>query len=63
MAFTIPFSKIDMILAGLEGTHQGGIRYPIPKFLNYTGEFPEQYVKMEELWKAEGREARMKDEK
>jgi uncharacterized protein (DUF169 family) len=53
MGFTIPFSKIEMILEGLEGTHQGGIRYPIPKFLNYTGQFPEHYVKMEALWAEE----------
>ncbi|MFN8455812.1 MAG: DUF169 domain-containing protein [Anaerolineae bacterium] len=54
MAFTIPYNKIQMILDGLAGTHAGGIRYPIPKFLNYTGQFPDSYVKMEELW-AEGK--------
>jgi uncharacterized protein (DUF169 family) len=50
MAFTIPSSKIEMILEGLAGTHRGGIRYPTPKFLAYTGQFPAHYVKMEELW-------------
>jgi hypothetical protein len=29
----------------LEGTHKGGVRYPIPSFLRYTGEFPEHYKK------------------
>ena len=53
MGFTIPVSKIEMIIAGLEGTHKGGVRYPVPSFLRYTGAYPESYMKMEELW-AEG---------
>ena len=53
MGFTIPPDKIDMILEGLEGTHQGGVRYPIPSFLRYTGQYPETYMKMEEMWEDE----------
>jgi uncharacterized protein (DUF169 family) len=50
MGFTIPASKVDWILEGLEGTHQGGVRYPIPSFLRYTGQYPDHYMKMEEIW-------------
>lgn len=46
MAFAIPFSRILEIVEGLEGTHKGGVRYPIPSFLRYTGEFPPQYAKV-----------------
>jgi uncharacterized protein (DUF169 family) len=45
MAFSIPTSRVGEIIDGLEGTHKGGVRYPIPSFLRYTGEFPEQYRK------------------
>jgi hypothetical protein len=48
MGFAIPWSKIGEIIEGLEGTHKGGIRYPIPSFLSYTGEFPTQYAKVSE---------------
>ncbi len=51
MVFTIPASKIDMIIEGLEGTYKGGTRYPIPSFLRYEPEFPPLYMEMEKLWK------------
>ena len=51
MAFTIPASKMDELVEGLERTHENGIRYPIPNFLRYTGTFPEKYTKMDEMWK------------
>ena len=53
MAFTIPASKIDETSEGLAGTHRGGIRYPIPSFLRYSGEFPKTYNKLEQIWKEE----------
>ena len=53
MAFTIPASKIDEMSAGLAGTHRGGIRYPIPSFLRYSGEFPKTYNKLEQIWREE----------
>ncbi|MER3467811.1 MAG: hypothetical protein C4312_04415 [Thermoflexus sp.] len=56
MAFTIPASKIEWIIEGLEGTHKGGIRYPIPKFLRYTGIYPDHYMELERQW-AEQRRA------
>ena len=48
MAFSIPVSRVEEIIEGLEGTHKGGVRYPIPSFLRYTGEFPEHYTKVVE---------------
>ena len=45
MAFSIPISRVEEIIDGLQGTHKGGVRYPIPSFLRYTGEFPEHYRK------------------
>jgi uncharacterized protein (DUF169 family) len=56
MGFTIPVSKIGMVVEGLEGTHQGGVRYPIPSFLRYTGQYPEHYMKMEQIWAGEERD-------
>ncbi len=52
MAFSFPWSWADRIVEGLEGTHKGGVRYPIPTFLSYTGTFPAHYEKMWELWAA-----------
>jgi len=45
MAFAVPISRVGEIIEGLEGTHKGGVRYPIPSFLRYSGEFPEHYKK------------------
>jgi uncharacterized protein (DUF169 family) len=53
MGFTIPASRVDMTVEGLEGTHQGGVRYPIPSFLRYTGQFPEHYGEMDKIWAGE----------
>jgi uncharacterized protein (DUF169 family) len=50
MAFAIPAARLEEIAEGLEGTHKGGIRYPIPGFLRYEGEFPAKYRRMEEIW-------------
>lgn len=50
MAFSFPRAKSEELIAGLEGTHKGGVRYPIPTFLRFTGEFPESYRKLEDFW-------------
>lgn len=50
MAFTMPWLRVPELLAGLEGTHRGGVRYPIPKFLRYEAEFPATYRRLQELW-------------
>ena len=47
MAFSIPRSRMEEIVEGLSGTHKGGVRYPVPSFLRYSGEFPEHYSKVE----------------
>ena len=56
MAFTVPWSEAELLVEGLRGTHQGGVRYPIPAWLRYTGEFPEKYRQLDTLWD-EGRPA------
>ena len=50
MAFTFPWSKVDELIEGLEGTHKGGVRFPIPSFVRYSGEFPPSYRKLDEIW-------------
>jgi len=50
MAFTFPFRMGDEVVRGLEGTHQGGIRYPVPVFMRYQAEFPSSYQELERLW-------------
>ncbi len=51
MAFAAPGDRLDELVEGLEATQRGGIRYPIPNWLRYTGQFPATYAKMEELWR------------
>lgn len=53
MAFTIPWKQAADLLEGFEGTHRGGIRYPIPHYLRYQAEFPATYRKLQELWEQE----------
>lgn len=57
MAFTLPWSQVPALFAGLEGTHKGGVRYPIPHYLRYEAEFPAAYRKLQEIW-AQEKEAR-----
>ncbi len=51
MAFALPASQLPALVEGLEGTHKGGVRYPIPAFSRYTPQFPASYEHLEELWK------------
>lgn len=53
MAFTFPHQLSQTMIDGLEGTHKGGIRYPIPAYLRFTAEFPEKYRELEDYWKNE----------
>lgn len=48
MIFAMPYTEAERVVAGLKGTHQGGIRYPVPKFMRYTPQYPEQYEKLRE---------------
>ena len=48
MGFTVPAAKFGEMIEGLEGTAKGGIRYPIPSFLRYTGQYPDHYNVLDE---------------
>jgi uncharacterized protein (DUF169 family) len=50
MAFSLPFAFAAELIEGLEGTHAGGVRYPIPHYLRYTGSFPPAYEELREYW-------------
>ena len=50
MAFTIPWNRMEEILEGLKGTHQGGIRYPITQFMEYEAKLPPRYMEVNKLW-------------
>jgi uncharacterized protein (DUF169 family) len=54
LAFTLPWSWAERFQRGLEGTHAGGVRYPIPRYLRYQAEFPATYQRLEALWEGEG---------
>lgn len=49
IAFGFPFSSIDEIIEGLEGTHKAGTRYPVTNWLSYTGGFPASYDEYREM--------------
>ncbi len=53
MSFAIPWSKLEDVIDGLEGTHKNGVRYPYPAFFNYTPAFPPKYKQLEDLWSGE----------
>ncbi|MFX1315597.1 MAG: hypothetical protein ACFE9T_07000 [Promethearchaeota archaeon] len=37
--FSIPKSKLEIVLEGLEATYKASLRYPIPKYMNYKPGF------------------------
>ncbi|MHA1724475.1 MAG: DUF169 domain-containing protein [Promethearchaeota archaeon] len=43
--FSLPTSCLSLILEGLEKTHQAGLRYPIPKYMNYAPGFQNNFKK------------------
>ncbi len=53
MAFSFLFTDAEELAYGLEGTHKGGVRYPVPAFLRYQAEFPKTYQKLTELFEQE----------
>jgi uncharacterized protein (DUF169 family) len=53
MAFAIPWDRMDEIVEGLRGTHNGGIRYPITQFMEYEAKLPPQVHGGQPLWDAE----------
>ncbi len=50
MAMSLPVGIEEDLIDGLEGTHDGGIRYPMPAFLRYTPKYPKHYYKLFEDW-------------
>ena len=50
MAFTIPWSRMEEIVEGLQGTHAGGIRYPITQFMEYEAKLPPKYMEANRVW-------------
>lgn len=50
MAFTFPFTMSDEVVEGLEKTHAGGVRYPVPVFLRFQAEYPKSYKELEDIW-------------
>jgi uncharacterized protein (DUF169 family) len=52
MAFAFPFAMAERMVQGLEGTHAGGIRYPIPLYQRFTADYPPSYQELERRWKA-----------
>src|SRR6266851_4143169 len=53
MAFSIPWERMEEIIEGLRGTHNGGIRYPITQFMEYEAKLPPRYMEVNKLWDAE----------
>jgi uncharacterized protein (DUF169 family) len=46
-AFSIPWSKIEKTIKGLETNYQTGVfRYPVPSFMRYNSQHPPGYDKM-----------------
>ncbi|WP_306453939.1 DUF169 domain-containing protein [Bacillus sp. FJAT-45350] len=50
MAFAFPASMIEDFIAGLKGTHKGGVRYPVPTYLRYEAEYPATYEKLNQMF-------------
>jgi len=43
--FSIPKNKIEIVIDGLKATHEAGLRYPIPKYMNYNPGFQVSFQK------------------
>jgi uncharacterized protein (DUF169 family) len=43
MIFAMSLDWADDVVAGLEATHNAGIRYPVPKFMRLQPQYPPQY--------------------
>jgi uncharacterized protein (DUF169 family) len=50
MAFSFPYRMAEDVIAGFAGTHKGGVRYPIPTFLQYHAKYPATYEKLNKMW-------------
>lgn len=45
-AFSVPASKVERIVRGLEHTHKAGMRYPTTPFLTFQGQFPPAFSEL-----------------
>jgi len=50
MALSFPAGLEDEVIAGLVGTHKGGIRYPVPSYLRYSPQYPDHYYRLFDAW-------------
>ena len=46
VCFSMPMSKAEALIEGLEGTHKAGLRYPTPSFLVYKAAFPPSFAEL-----------------
>lgn len=53
MVFTTPWNRVAELLAGLEGTQKGGVRYPIPVAMRATVTMPKHYQELLEMLAAD----------
>jgi uncharacterized protein (DUF169 family) len=62
MIFSMPKEKINQTMEGLEESHMGGQRYPIPTYLLYEAKMPPSYQELTEklLNKTDRREGEAK---
>jgi len=50
MAFTIPYKDVSEFIEGLKMTHKGGVRYPVPTYLQYEAKYPNTYEKLNDMF-------------
>ncbi|WP_216827788.1 DUF169 domain-containing protein [Alkalihalobacterium elongatum] len=50
MAFSFPYASVSSFMEGLEGTHRGGVRYPVPTFLRYENQYPATYERLNDMF-------------
>lgn len=43
--FSCPGEKLDILVEGIEKTHDAGLRYPIPQYMNYSPGFQASFEK------------------
>jgi uncharacterized protein (DUF169 family) len=55
MVFAFPWGFTDELMEGLDGTHRGGVRYPIPVAMRSTVTMPERYRELLHMLEEEER--------
>ncbi|MCX7634570.1 MAG: DUF169 domain-containing protein [Syntrophales bacterium] len=53
MAFSIPYSKVEMVIKGLEKGHKSGWRFPTPSMFRFQEVLPPAYYKWTEILRKE----------